>query len=83
MLNRILVLTCALMLSASATAFSQSNPTDRSTTGNPSGSVEQPQGQTGPINTKSTGGAPTSEPARRNPAGHAECSERLRQEKSN
>ena len=69
MLNRILVLTCALMLSASATAFSQSNPTDRSTTGNPSGSVEQPQGQTGPINTKSTGGAPASSPQGETPPG--------------
>ncbi len=67
--NRIIVLTVALMLSASTTAFSQSNPTDQSTTDNPSGSVMQPQGQTGPINTKSSGGAPAASPQGETPPG--------------
>ena len=67
--NRIIVLTVALMFSASTTALSQSNSTDQPTTGNPSGNVVQPQGQTGPINTKSTGGAPATSPQGETPPG--------------
>ena len=67
--NRFIVLAVALMLAASTNAFSQSNSTDQSTTGNPSGNVVQPQGQTGPINTKSTSGAPASSPQGETPPG--------------
>jgi hypothetical protein len=67
--GRITVLTVALMLSASTAAFSQSNSIDQSTTANPSGSVMQPQGEAGPINTKSNGGAPASSPQGETPPG--------------
>jgi hypothetical protein len=67
--SRIIALTVALMLSASTAAFSQSNSTDQSTSANPSGSVMQPQGKTGPVNTKSTGGAPASSPQGETPPG--------------
>jgi hypothetical protein len=67
--SRIIALTVALMLSASTAAIAQSNSTDQSTSANPSGSVMQPQGTTGPINTKSTGGAPASSPQGETPPG--------------
>jgi hypothetical protein len=67
--SRIIVLTIALTLSASTAAIAQSNSTDQSTNANPSGSVMQPQGTTGPINTKSTGGAPASSPQGETPPG--------------
>ena len=67
--GRIIVLTLVMMLSASTAAFSQPNSTDQSTTGNPNGSVTQPQGKTGPIDTKSTGGAPASSPQGETPPG--------------
>jgi hypothetical protein len=66
---RIIALTVALMLSASTAAFSQSKSIDQSTSANPSGSVVQPQGTTGPVNTKSTGGAPASSPQGETPPG--------------
>ena len=69
MLSRIIVLTIALMLSASIAAFSQPNLIDESTRANPSGSVMQPQGMTGPIITKSTSGAPASSPQGETPPG--------------
>ena len=57
----LIALTAAFALSAVSVAFSQSNPSDPSTNTNPSGNVTQPQGKTGPLNTKS-GGAPASSP---------------------
>ena len=67
--SRIIALTVALMLSVSTAAFCQSNSLDQSTGANSSGSVMQPQGKTGPINTKSTGGAPASSPQGETPPG--------------
>jgi hypothetical protein len=67
--SRIIALTIALALSASTAAIAQSNSTDQSTNANPSGSVMQPQGTTGPINTKSIGGAPASSPQGETPPG--------------
>ena len=67
--SRIIALTVTFMLSASTAAFSQSNSIDQSTSANPSGSVMQPQGMTGPLNTKSTGGAPASSPQGETPPG--------------
>jgi hypothetical protein len=62
-MSRVLIaLTAAFVLSAASVAFSQSNPSDPSTNTNSSGSVTQPQGKTGPLNTKSVGGAPASSP---------------------
>ncbi len=67
--RRIIVLTIALMLSASTIVFAQPNSIDQSTTTNPSGSVMQPQGKTGPVNTQSTGGAPATSPQGETPPG--------------
>jgi hypothetical protein len=64
----ITVLTAVFMFSASAVVFAQSKPTGKPPAGNPSGSVTQPQGQTGPIVTKS-GWAPASSPQGESPAG--------------
>lgn len=66
--GRITALTVALMLLAPTVAFSQSNSIEQSTTDNASGSATQPQGKTGPINTKSSG-APASSPQGETPAG--------------
>ena len=49
------------LLLGSPAVFSQSNSKDQST-GPAVKSVTQPQGQTGPLNTESTGGAPASSP---------------------
>ena len=69
-MRRILTtLTTAFALSAASAAFCQSNPKDPSTTTNSGGSVTQPQGQTGPINTGSGGGAPASSPQGETPPG--------------
>lgn len=57
---RILIaLTTAFVLSTVSAAVSQSNPSDPSTNTNSGGSVTQPQGKTGPINTGSGGGGET------------------------
>jgi hypothetical protein len=61
---KLIPIIAALMLSGSA-AFAQGvTPSE----GNPSGSVVQPHGSTGPINTGS-GGAPASSPQGETPAG--------------
>jgi hypothetical protein len=67
--QKIIALTAALSISAAATAFAQSKPVDRSADDSGSGSVSQPQGETGPINTKSSGGAPASSPQGETPPG--------------
>jgi hypothetical protein len=67
--SRSIALTVASMLSVSTAAFSQSNSIDQSTSTNPSGSVMQPQGLTGPITTKSTGIGPPSSPQGETPPG--------------
>jgi hypothetical protein len=69
MSHKIFALVAAFVLSGSTVAFSQSKPTELSNDGNPSGSVVQPQGETGPINTKATGGAPASSPQGETPPG--------------
>jgi hypothetical protein len=72
MCPRLIVLTAAFALSAASAAFSQSNPSDPSNPSintNSSGSVTQPQGKTGPINTGSGGGAPASSPQGETPPG--------------
>jgi hypothetical protein len=69
MSHKIIVLIAAFVLFGSTVAFSQLKPTDPSTNANPSGSVTQPQGETGPINTKSAGGAPASSPQGETPPG--------------
>jgi hypothetical protein len=56
------------MLSASAVVFAQSQPIGQPPPDNPSGSFTQPQGETGPIVTKS-GGAPASSPQGESPGG--------------
>jgi len=67
---RILIaLTTAFVLSTVSAAVSQSNPSDPSTNTNSGGSVTQPQGKTGPINTGSGGGAPASSPQGETPPG--------------
>ena len=67
---RILIaLTTAFVLSTVSAAVSQSNPSDPSTNTNSGGSVTQPQGKTGPLNTKSVGGAPASSPQGETPPG--------------
>jgi hypothetical protein len=65
---KITVLTAAFTLSASTVVFAQSKPTDQPPADNPSGSVAQPQGETGPIVTK-PGGAPASSPQGESPGG--------------
>jgi len=64
-LQRIIALTGALVLSGATLA---QPGVDTQSKANPSGSVMQPQGMTGPINTKS-GGAPASSPQGETPAG--------------
>jgi hypothetical protein len=68
MFVKITSLTAIFFLCASATVFAQSKPTDQQLNDNPSGNVAQPQGNTGPINTKS-GGAPASSPQGETPPG--------------
>jgi hypothetical protein len=62
---KIIALTGALVLSGATLA---QPGVDTQSKANPSGSVMQPQGMTGPINTKS-GGAPASSPQGETPAG--------------
>jgi hypothetical protein len=68
MFHKITGLTAILILCATTTVFAQSKDADRQLNDNPSGTVSQPQGKTGPINTKS-GGAPASSPQGDTPAG--------------
>ena len=67
MSDKFVALTAAFVLCASTAVFAQSRSVDQKTNGNPSGSVMQPQGKTGPINTK-RGGAPASSPQGETPA---------------
>jgi hypothetical protein len=67
MSHKIIGLTAILILCASTVVFAQSKPADPPSN-NPSGNVAQPQGNTGPINTKS-GGAPASSPQGETPPG--------------
>jgi hypothetical protein len=69
MTNKIVAFTVASVLSFSGAVFAQSQTNGPSTpTPNPNGSVIQPQGATGPINTMS-GGAPASSPQGESPPG--------------
>jgi hypothetical protein len=68
MSHKIIGLTAIFILCASTTVFAQSKPADPQSSNNPSGNVAQPQGNTGPINTKS-GGAPASSPQGETPPG--------------
>jgi hypothetical protein len=68
MLHKIFTLAAIFILSTSTSVFAQSSPIEQKANDNPSGSVMQPQGKTGPINTKS-GGAPASSPQGETPAG--------------
>jgi hypothetical protein len=69
MSHKVIVLAAAFVLLASAAAFAQSKPMDTQSKDGPSGNTQQPQGQTGPINTKSGGGAPASSPQGETPPG--------------
>ena len=64
----LIALTIAFALSAVSVAFSQLNPSGSPTNTDASGGVTQPQGKTGPLNTKS-GGAPASSPQGETPSG--------------
>jgi hypothetical protein len=66
--NEIILLTAVFMLCAVTVVFAQSKPTDQHPVDNPSGSTTQPQGETGPVVTKS-GGAPASSPQGESPGG--------------
>jgi hypothetical protein len=68
MSDKFFALTAAFVLCASTAVFAQSRSVDQKTNGNPSESVTQPQGKTGPIVTK-RGGAPASSPQGETPAG--------------
>jgi hypothetical protein len=68
MSHKITGLTAIFILCASTIVFAQSKPADPQSSDNSSGSVTQPQGKTGPINTKS-GGAPASSPQGETPPG--------------
>ena len=68
MSHKIIGLTAIFILCASTTVFAQSKPADQQRNDNPSGTAIQPQGKTGPINTK-TGGAPASSPQGETPPG--------------
>ena len=68
MSHKIIGLTAIFILCASTTVFAQPKPADPQSSNNPSGNVAQPQGNTGPINTKS-GGAPASSPQGETPPG--------------
>jgi hypothetical protein len=59
----------AFLLSGSPAAFSQPDSKNRSTGSDAAESVTQPQGQTGPLNTESTGAAPASSPEGETPPG--------------
>ena len=63
------LIAAAFAFSAVPAAFSQSNPSDPSTNTDSSRNVTQPQGKTGPIDTKSEGGAPASSPQGETPPG--------------
>lgn len=65
---KIIVLAAGFILSASTAVFAQSKPTAEPRADNSSGNVTQPQGETGPIVTKS-GGAPASSPQGETPSG--------------
>ena len=52
MSDKFVALTAAFVFCASTAVFAQSRPVDQQTNSNPSGSVMQPQGKTGPIVTK-------------------------------
>ena len=67
MARTIIALATALIFVGSTAAGAQSRPTDQRIKANGE-SVTQPQGETGPINTKS-GGAPASSPQGDTPAG--------------
>jgi hypothetical protein len=66
MSHKIIGLTAIFILCASTTVFAQSKPAESSD--DPNGNSTQPQGNTGPINTKS-GGAPASSPQGETPPG--------------
>ena len=68
MSDKFVALTAAFVFCASTAVFAQSRPVDQQTNSNPSGSVMQPQGKTGPIVTE-RGGAPASSPQGDTPAG--------------
>jgi hypothetical protein len=68
MSRKIIGLTAIFILCASTIVFAQPKPADPQSSNNPSGTVAQPQGNTGPINTKS-GGAPASSPQGETPPG--------------
>jgi len=68
MSHKIIGLTAIFILCASTTVFAQPKPADPQSSNNPSGNVAQPQGNSGPINTKS-GGAPASSPQGETPPG--------------
>jgi hypothetical protein len=66
-LHKIVILTAAVMFSVATIAFAQSTLPDRQTDENSSRDVTQPQGKTGPTETKSDG-APISSPQGETPA---------------
>ena len=66
--NKTILLAAAFIVSAATMALAQSTPPTPPKSTDPSGSVSQPQGETGPIVTKS-GGAPASSPQGDTPAG--------------
>jgi hypothetical protein len=68
MSDKFVALTAAFVFCASTAVFAQSRSVDQQTNSNPSGSVMQPQGKTGPIVTE-RGGAPASSPQGDTPAG--------------
>jgi hypothetical protein len=68
MSDKFVALTAAFVFCASTAVFAQSRPVDQQTNSNPSGSVMQPQGKTGPIVTE-RGGAPASSPQGETPPG--------------
>ena len=68
MSHKVIGLTAIFILCASTTVFAQPKPADPQSSNNPSGNVAQPQGNTGPIKTKS-GGAPASSPQGETPPG--------------
>jgi hypothetical protein len=67
MSKAVLAFAISWVLGAGGAVYAQSKPADPQTT-HPSEGVEQPQGKTGPITTKS-GGAPPSSPQGDTPAG--------------
>lgn len=70
MCNKTITLAAAMfLLLGSPAVFSQSNSKNQSTDPGAAKSVTQPQGQMGPLNTQSTGGAPASSPEGETPPG--------------